>query len=120
MASAKAICNKQSKQCHKLCVFLYEIYFHLGHFYFEFNLNILWWYQINQEWTFYYKKVPLKITNNYCYKVLKYSKFMQKEIKQNTIRKKIILKGNITTTYIEHKYESTRTSVLSPPQNVET
>ena len=45
---------------------------------------------------------------------------MQKEIKQNTIRKKIILKGNITTTYIEHKYESTRTSVLSPPQNVET
>ena len=33
--------------------------------------------------------------------------------------KKIILKGNITTTYIENKHNNTGTSALIPPQNVE-
>ena len=32
---------------------------------------------------------------------------------------KIILKDNITTTYIEHKNRNTGTSVLIHPQNVE-
>ena len=33
--------------------------------------------------------------------------------------KKISLKGNITTTYIENKHKKTGTSVLIHPQNVE-
>ena len=33
-----------------------------------------------------------------------------KEIKQNTLWKKIILKGNITTKYIEYKHKNTGTS----------
>ena len=38
-----------------------------------------------------------------------------KEIKH--YEKRIILKGNITTIYIEHKHKNTRTSVLIHPQN---
>ena len=33
--------------------------------------------------------------------------------------KKIILKGNMTTTYIEHRHKNTGTSVLIHPQNLE-
>ena len=33
--------------------------------------------------------------------------------------KKIILKGNITITYTEHKHRNSGTSVLTHPQNVE-
>ena len=36
-----------------------------------------------------------------------------------TLRKKIILKDNITTTYVEHKHKDTRTPALIYPQNVE-
>ena len=42
-----------------------------------------------------------------------------KEIKKNTFWKNIILKGNITTTYIEHRHKNTQTSVLTHPPNVE-
>ena len=38
---------------------------------------------------------------------------------QNMLQKKTILKGNITTTYIEHKPKNTGNSVLIYPQNVE-
>ena len=38
---------------------------------------------------------------------------------QNMLQKKTILKGNITTTYIEHKHKNTGNSVLIYPQNVE-
>ena len=33
--------------------------------------------------------------------------------------KKIILKGNITTTYIENKHKNTGTSAITHPRNVE-
>ena len=43
----------------------------------------------------------------------------RKEIKQNMLWKKIILKGNITTTYIEHKHKNTVTSFLIYTQSVD-
>ena len=40
----------------------------------------------------------------------------RKEIKQNMSRKKIILKGNITTTYIEYKHKNT--VLIQPPSEL--
>ena len=80
-------------------VFLYEIYFLFGHFYFKCHLKNPRWYSIKQERTFYYERFSLKITS--IVKGLKYYKFMQKRYK-NMLLKRIILKGNITTKYIEH------------------
>ena len=44
---------------------------------------------------------------------------MQRRNKAEQIMKKIILKGNMTTTYIEHEHKNTGTSVLIHTQNVE-
>ena len=44
---------------------------------------------------------------------------MWKRNKAELVMKKIILKGNVTITYIEHKHKNTRTSVLIHPQNVD-
>ena len=39
--------------------------------------------------------------------------------RKQQVMKKIILKGNTTTTYIENKHRNTRTSALIHPRNVE-
>ena len=44
---------------------------------------------------------------------------MWKKNKAKQSYEKIILKDNITTTYIEHKNRNTGTGVLIHPQNVE-
>ena len=44
--------------------------------------------------------------------------FMQKRNIAEQVIKKIILKGNITTTYIENKCKSTETSILIHLQSV--
>ena len=45
--------------------------------------------------------------------------FMPKTNKAEQIMKKIILKDNITTTYIENKHKNNETSALIHPRNVE-
>ena len=50
-------------------------------------------------------RFSLKITNESCNKGLKYCKSLEKEIKRNTFQKRIILKGNIATNYIEYKHK---------------
>ena len=67
----------------------------------------------------YYERFSLNITKKFCYKGLKYCKFKRKRIKAEQVMKKIILKGNMATTYIEHKHKNTGTRVLINPQNIE-
>ena len=62
-----------NEKCHKNCNFLYEIYFLHGHFYFNVKNPLL----------FSIKRFSLKIANKFCYKRLKYSKFMHKKKKKN-------------------------------------
>ena len=44
---------------------------------------------------------------------------MGKRNKAEQVMKNIILKGNMTTTYIEHQHKNAGTSVLIHPHNVE-
>ena len=59
---------------------------------------------------------PLKITNIFT-RDWNITNSCRKEINQNMLWKKIILKINIT--YIEHKHKNTGNGVLIRPQNVE-
>ena len=62
------------------------------------------------------KIFSLKLQLNIVPKDYNIANSCQKEIKQNMSRKKIILKGNITTAYIEYKHKNT--VVLIQPPNV--
>ena len=61
------------------------------------------------------RKIFIKNTNISCHKGLKYCKFMQKrnKAKHLILMKKIILKGNTFTKYIDHKHKNTGTSCKS-------
>ena len=52
----------------------------------------------------------LKIANKSCNKGLKYCKFLWNRNKAKYVMKKIILKGNTTTKFIEYKHKNTGTS----------
>ena len=60
-------------------VFVDKIYFLPAHLHCKCNLNNLEWYSIKQEGTTSCEQFSLKITNESCYKGLKYCKFMQKK-----------------------------------------
>ena len=66
-----------------------------------------------------YEIFSLKITKKSCHKGLKYCKFMRGRNKAEQVMRKIILKGNMKTTYIEHKLKNAGTSVLIHPKIVE-
>ena len=60
------------------------------------------------------KIISLKLQLNIVPRDYNIANSCQKEIKQNMSRKKIILKGNITTTYIEYKHKNT-VALIQPP-----
>ena len=78
-AIAKSNCNMRSTQCQEIkkarfLVFLYEIFFLLGHFNFQYILKNPWWYSKSKSEHFTTKDL-LKITNEHCY--MQQSKILQ-------------------------------------------
>ena len=65
---------------------------------------------LNKARTIYCERFSLKIANKTCNKGLKYGKLTRKRNKANHVIKKIILKGNIATKYVEYKHKNTGTS----------
>ena len=68
------------------------------------------------------RKFSLKIAKKSCCKGLEIFTFTRKRSKPKHVmkkKKKKNLKGNITTTYIEHRNKNTGTNVLIHLQNVE-
>ena len=66
--------------------------------------------KVEQEWTIYFERFSLKIANKSCKKGLKYWNFKRKRDKAKQVTKKIILKDNIATKYIEYKHKTTGAS----------
>ena len=62
------------------------------------------------------KIISLKLQLNIVPRDYNIANLCRKEIKQNMTRKKIILKGNITTTYIEYKHKNT--VLIQPPSEL--
>ena len=81
------------------CIFCMKAIFLVGHFCFKCHVKNPQWYLIKQDQTFCYER-------NF-----------RKDIKH--VLRKVILKGNIITKYIEHWHTKILELVLIYPQNVE-